>query len=626
MTHRSPLGAAAAALLLTLPSLHISAAPDDTESPAEPDLPRVEETLIVSSSLIERPEGLVGSSVTVIDREEIERRGKDTVLELLRSVPGLEVAQTGGPGKTTSVFIRGGNSNHTLVVIDGVRVNGNTTGAFDFANLTPDNLERIEVLRGPQGVLYGSEAVTGVISIRTRTGEGELQGYASGAVGSAEYSRFAAGVSGASSSGAVRYSVAASRVATDGVSAASEEAGNTEDDPWTNLAISGQLETPFWGDGTLSLAVRHTEGDTDIDGFTFGVGPSDDLNAEQERENTVATLRLEKKITEGWTQTLVVARSDDRLTGIDPDNPFGNFNIEGVNTTARTQADLTVHERGLLSIGYQVEKREAENVGSFDESLYLRSAFAETLWSLGERSSVSVGVRYDDHSVFGDETTYRVAASLGMARGFRFHGSLGTGFKAPTFNDLYFPGFGNLDLRPETSRGFDAGFEWRAAQDDWTIDLTYFDNEIEDLILFTFPAGFVNVAEAETSGFELSLAWQPSESFELRASHTLTETEDLATGLQLARRPENRTTLDVFFEPAPRLRATASLIAISDRIDSDGSEMDDYERVDLSVDYRLNERFRPFARIENLFDQDFAEIPGFTSPGATFVVGLNFSG
>ncbi len=597
-----------------------SAAAEAAETPDPQTV--IAEQIVVSANRVETAADKVGSSITVISREEIERRHQVSVLELLRTVPGLEVVQSGGPGKTTSVFIRGGNSAHTLVLVDGVRVNSNTSGEYSFSDLTTDNLERIEVLRGPQGGLYGSEAVTGVVSITTRRGDGPISAWAGGEVGSDNLTRWRAGASGGSETWDFSFAVA--DVSTDGISAASEEAGNTEEDPWENLTASGRFGIAFLEDGRVDLAVRYSDGDNAIDGFTFGVGPTDDLNARQQRETFTAGLTISKPLASWWNQTFYFGAGTDELQGEDPDDFFGNFEIVSETSEFLTQSELSLSENDILTVGYRVEKREAENVGSINESLYQRSFFAQNLWSWRGKHHLTVSVRNDDHSRFGDETTYRFTGSLLFGKATRLHGSWGTGFKAPTFNDLFFPGFGNLDLRPETSKGLDLGVEQSFLGGEVVVDLTWFDNEIEDLILFTFPAGFVNVAQATTEGFELSVRWEPSEELLLQASHTFTETEDRATGLQLARRPEHRSTLYSAFDMTSRLRGTASLIIVRDRIDSDGSEMDDYERVDLSLDYRATKSLRPYLRVENLFDQSYSEVLGFTSPGLTFAVGLDF--
>ena len=590
----------------------------EAADPSEPQA-TVDEEIVVSANRVETPARKVGSSITVISREEIERRHKTSVLELLRTVPGLEVAQSGGPGKVTSVFIRGGNSAHTLVLVDGVRVNSNTSGDFNFSDLTTDNLERIEVLRGPQGGLYGSEAVTGAISITTRRGVGPARAWAGGELGSDSLSRWRAGVTGGTD--IWDYSVAVAEVSTDGVSAASEAAGNTEDDPWRNLTASGRLGLTFLTNGRADLAVRYVDGDTDVDGFTFGVGPTDELDARNQREMLTTGLAISKPLASWWNQTFFIGVGRDELIGEDPS--FSDFEIVSETREFLTQSELSLSANDTLTIGYRLEERQADSVGSFEESLYQRSFFAQNLWSWQDRHHLTVSVRNDDYSDFGDETTYRFTGSLLFGAGTRLHGTWGTGFKAPTFNDLFFPGLGNPDLRPESSEGIDLGIEQTWSGGRLAVDLTWFDNEIEDLILFTFPAGFVNVGEAASEGFELSARWEPTKKLLLRASHTFTDSEDLATGLQLARRPQHRTTFYAAFEPLPRLRCTASLVVVRDRIDSDGSPMDDYERVDLSLDYRATKWLRPYLRLENLFDQDYSEIPGFTSPGLSAAVGLD---
>ena len=585
------------------------------EEPAE----TVDEEIVVSASLVELPKKRSGSTVTVLDREAIERANKTTVLELLRTVPGVEVAQSGGPGRLTSVFVRGGNSSHTLVLVDGVRANSNSTGAVDFADITTDNLERIEILRGPQGVLFGSEAVTGVVSIQTRRGAGPAKAWVRGALGSDDYYRLGAGVQGGDEN--FNYSFAASQLSTDGVSAASEAAGNTETDPWENLTLSGRLGSTFWGDGRAEVALRYTEGEASVDGFAFGIGPVDDLDALQDHRLFTGSLTLSKPVTERWTQKLVLSSTRDDLEGSDPTNFFSNFEILNRTTEVRTQADVKVSDQHTVSVGYRFEDREAESVGSFDESDTLRAFFAESLWSWGGRYDLSLGLRNDDHSVFGGETTWRLTLSALLSDSLRLHGSAGTGFRAPTFNDLYFPGFGNLDLVPETSEGFDLGVEGTFSEGDVVVDLTVFDTDFDDLILFTFPAGIVNVARANSRGVELTLSWRVSERVSIDASHTWNETEDLDSGLQLARRPEHRTTLSLAFRPVEKLSGSLSAFIGRDRIDSTGLPLDDYERVDLALEYRLNSYLRPFLRVENLFDSEYEEVAGYTVPGATVAVG-----
>jgi vitamin B12 transporter len=622
--------ALALAALLTVSTTPFSLAqePEETPAPAEiQDAPRhvLEEEIVVTATRSEEDPETVGSSVTVIGREEIERRHETSVLELLRTVPGLEVNQTGGPGTVGSVLLRGGGSEHTLVLIDGVRVNTTTTAAFDFGTLTADAVERIEVLRGPQSTLYGSEAMGGVVSIVTRRGEEglELTGELVGGSHGHREARVTAG------GGNRRWSgfVSLADLSTNGISAASERAGNTEDDGYDNTTLAGRLGLAVSDDGRLDLTVRRFDAETELDGFAFGVGPVDDLNFLQDRELTVASLAYEQAVSGRFRQRLSLGVADESLRGSDPDDLFNNFAIESTAAEATSLSDFAVTPDDVLTVGLSVERREASNVGAFDESSTLRSAFVQQRFRVRDRLHLAVGARHDDDSIAGGETTYRVAGAYVVpATGTRLHGSVGTGFRAPTFNERFFPGAGNPALSPETSRGVDFGIEHRFGNGRAVADLTAFDQRYDDLVVFDLTSfSFANVAEAASRGVESSLRLTATDRLELAASYTWNDTEDEATGLQLARRPEHRATALVIFEPTTRLRGTASLVAARERIDSDGLPLEDYERVDLSLDYRWGEHLRPYVRLDNLLDEDYEEIRGFTTPGRTVLVGVKAS-
>lgn len=591
-------------------------------SEAEPTA-LVQETVVVTANRIEAPRETVGSSVTVISAEEIALRKKTNVAELLRTVPGLEIVRGGGPGQVTSVFLRGGNSSHTLVLVDGVRLNTTTVGAFDFANLSTDGIERIEIVRGPQSTLYGSEAMAGVIQIFTKKGEGGFSVSGLVEVGEASHRRVRVGVQG----GGDRFDFAltVSDEESDGVSAASERAGNTEDDPFENVAATLRTGYEFAEDGRIDLVLRTFDSDVGNDGFDFFLGPVDDLDALQTREGIAGRLEVTKQIGERLRQSFRVGLSDEQLIGTDPTNFFSNFTIDSKSLEVSAQSDLTLSENDVLTLGLAWEDREGGSAGSFEESLEIASAFVQNAWNWQDRFHLTAGLRYDDHSEFGDETTYRLSASWQVAEASRLHGSYGTGFKAPTINDLFFPFFSNPDLQPETSEGFDVGFEQTWLDERLRVDLTWFDTEYEDLIVFDFITFLPqNLASATSSGVELTVDYKVGPRFQIAASHTVNDTEDLRTGEQLARRPKERSTLNLFFQPLERLSGTISFIIGRDRVDSDGSEMDDYERLDLSLEYRFSESWKPYLRVENLFDEDYEEVNGFTTPGILAVVGLGF--
>ena len=618
MTHLRIAVSAVAALA----ALTIHAQESETGGEAADEVKAtLEERIVVTANRLRESPRQVGSSVTVITAEEIELKRKSSVAEVLRSVPGIEVVRGGGPGQATSVFIRGGNSSHTLVLLDGVRVNGPTTGAFDFANLTADAIERIEVVRGPQSTLYGSEAVAGVISIFSKTGQEGFRFSGLAEAGQLGSSRVRAGVSGGDDR--FDYSLTVSEEQTDGVSSASERAGNREDDPYRSTTATARLRFAFSDDGEVDLSLRWFDAEVGNDGFDFLLGPVDDLDRIQTRDGVTASLSLRQQLGPRWRQSFLVGLNDEQLAGVDPSDAFSNFAVENRSLELTSQSDISLGENDVLTLGFSYDERQGGSVGSFDEQVDILSAFVQNAWSWNDRFHLTLGARHDDHSEFGGEITYRLSSSWSSSSGTRLHGTYGTGFKAPTLNDLFFPFFSNPDLQPETSASFDLGIEQSWGGDRWSLDVTYFDTTFEDLIAFSFVTFTPeNTARATSSGVEVTLEYRPGPRFQLAASHTVNDTEDSATGRQLARRPENRSTLDLYFRPLPRLSGSATLIVGSGRIDSDGSEMDDYQRLDLSLSYQLR-GFEPYLRVENLLDDRYEEINGFTTPGSLAVVGVS---
>lgn len=612
--------------IVAVPVAHAQA--EDTTSVSS--RPTLHDEIVVTPDRRERRRSQVGSSVTVITAEEIDRRESATVADLLRTVPGVEVARGGGPGQVTSVFVRGGSSSQTLVLIDGVRVNSSTTGAFDFADLPSDLIERIEIVRGPQSTLWGSEAVAGVVSITTRRGGDGFRVDLLAEAGQDDQRRLRAVVAGGDDR--LSYSVAVSDEETDGVSAASERRGNTEKDPALRTAVAASLGAALGESGRLDFHLRYTDAEVGVDGFDFLVGPVDDPDYLQSRESLSADLRYSGSFGR-VEQSVLVGVADDDLRGDDPTDLFNNFAITSRVTQIAAQTDVRLvgaseidDGEGIddtLTLGLRYEDRQGSSAGFFDESTEIVSIFVQNAWSWRDRVHLTLGARHDDHDVFGGETTWRGSFSARAGRSTRLHGSVGSGFKAPTLNDLFFPGFSNPNLSPETSTAFDGGVEHTSLGGRLLVDATYFSIDFDDLIAFDFTTFLPqNIASARSRGLEFSAEYQVSAGFKLVASQTWNETEDLGSGLALARRPEQRSVVQIFFRPARRLDGHVAWVSSRDRIDSDGSPMDDLERLDLTLHYRVSERLEPYLRIENLFDADDEVIPGFTTPGARGALGL----
>lgn len=644
MKHPSPAAVLAVLPFVVVPFATGQAAGQQEESPPEeapaaaaPDgapIGTVAEEIVVSASHVAVERERVGSSVTVIGRGEIERRRAVTVGELLATVPGVAVVRSGGRGGSTSVFLRGASSSHTLVLVDGVRVNSTGSGAFDWADLTTDGVERIEVLRGPQSAIYGSEALGGVVSIVSRRGAAGLDGSVAAEAGSRDWRRLAARVAGGGA--AWDWSVAASRTETDGISHARVSldpaaSGGRERDPWENATVAASLGRAWGDDGDVRLSVRWFDAMAGLDAFDFFAGLIDDPNFRQERRGVVGSLAVEKRLSPRWTQRFRVGVADEETRTLDPD-PQPDFHRSaffGTTADAEVAADLDLGGGHTLSAGYVFERRRGEQVAAFDARADLHAVYVEDRFAW-RGLSLALGARHDDHSAFGGETTFRGTASWrlgapGGAASTRLHASVGSGFKAPTFVDLHFPFFGNPDLLAETSESAELGVErsWRGGR--LVADLTGFAARYDDLITFdTRTLLAANLARAEVAGLEAALDWRPRDAWGLAAAYTLTDSEDQATGELLPRRPRHAASLRLDLAPAPRWTATATLVAVADRVDSDGRRLADTQRLDATVDYAWTPRLGAWLRAENLLDEDGEEVGAYAVPGTTVAVGARY--
>jgi vitamin B12 transporter len=522
-----------------------------------------------------------------------------------------------------SVFIRGGASSHTLVLVDGVRVNSTGSGAFDWADLTADGIERIEVVRGPQSALYGSEALAGVVSIVSRRGgAGRRAAAARGEAGGDGWRRLQGSAAGGA--GSWDWSAAASHQETDGVSRAAPARPGDEADRWENGSVAAVVGRSLGDDGRAQLSLRRIDATTGLDAFDFLLGPVDDPNFSQDRRALIASLQVEERVSPRWSQRLRLGFADEEVTTRDPD-PEPSFHASrfaGTTAEAELEGELELAPGHGLAVAYAWERRDGEQDAAFDARADLHSLVVEDRVEWRDRLALTAGLRYDEHSVFGGETTWRATAAW-RAGDLRLHGSWGTAFKAPTFVDLYYPFYGNPSLAPETSESADLGLEVTSAAGRLTADLTAFASRVEDLITFdttTFLAA--NIAEAEIAGLEASAAWEGGEGWGAHASYTLTDSEDGATGRLLPRRPRHRAVVAGDWSPARRLRVHAVLVAVRDRIDFDGARLSDYERLDAVLDRDLTPRIGAYLRVENLLDADLEEVAGYTSPGATAILGL----
>jgi len=585
----------------------------------------VMEEVVVTATRISTPEEEVGSSINVITAKEIEAKGYFTVHEALKGIPGLDVSTEGGQGQGGSVFMRGANSYHTLVLIDGVEMNDPTgiNRGFKFANLTVDNIERIEVLRGPQSVLYGADAMGGVINIITRKGKGKPAFYLGGEGGSYNTWR----EFGGGSMGNERFdlSLGVSHISSDGFSATDEDLeGNSEDDRWENTSASARMGLVLSENTDLDFVFRFHDGRTHLDNGGGANQDQEDYLVDERKIFLKGQARV--FVLDGlWEQTFSYGFGDhDRDYRNDP--WVGEYSYDGEKQEISWQHNLYLHETNTLTMGLEYEQEGMDDHTSIDRSVHTYSVFVQDQIKLMDRSFTTLGLRYDDHEEFGKEVTYRITqAFLIRDRGTKFKGSYGTGFRAPSLNELYYvnpwggPG-GNPDLNPEKSKGWDIGIE-QSFSDDVTVGITYFQNDFDDLI--EWDNGYDNVNKAQTRGVESFVEASPLKDLSLRLNYTYTDTED-DTGKRLLRRPLHKVGFNTFYRFLNRGTVNLDILYVGERDDSYWDTMaftardvaiDDYVVVNLAGSFDISERFHVFARIENLFDEDYYEAYGYGTAG-----------
>jgi len=622
-------------------------------SASEAELPE----MVVTATKTERSIREVGSSVTLITEEEIERRGKVEVSEILRGTPGLAISGSRAAGRRVDAYLRGANPSHTVVFVDGVPVNSTTSGAFDFTDLELLNIESIEVLRGPQSTLYGSTAIGGVISITTKKGEGPFHGDLSAEYGSFNTHREVFRASGGNDE--ADFSVGIANTMSDGINIAEgskheDLTGLTHPDRTTPAAYLGEDDAyeaqtgstrvgfNVLEDGRLDFTLRWIEALQE--GDDSPINPADlwasydflidDPTFEREQNSQTLSLVGSKPLTERWEPSLRFAFRLDEMETRSDRNPDVNEEADSQTFNAELQNDVTVTDSDQVTFGIEYESEQADIEGNYDKSTCAYGLYLQNQLTLLDALHLVAGVRYDDHSTAGDETTYRFTAAYLLDEfGTKLHGSVGTGFRTPTLNSLFYTsmmGQGNPDLKPEKSLGFDIGIEQRFFEDRIVADVTYFKNEVEDLIDWA-PVGGVwmpsNVGMAEIKGVESSVRAEVMDRLALRAAYTYMNTEDRDEDRPLRRRPRHTVAVGAALDPTDKLAVDLNATIVRSRIDTVGGarrDMDNFYRVDLTTSYEILDSLQAQLRIENLTDYDYEESMGYQSPGIGVYGGLTW--
>ena len=602
--------------LVALPA----AAQQATNAPVK--LPEV----VVTATRI--PQELEKSSIsaTIITQAEIAQQQLRSVADVLRTQAGLDVNQTGQPGGNTSVFLRGANGSQTLVLIDGVRVNRPFDNTFNFADLSTDNIERIEILRGPQSTIYGSEAGGGVINIVTKQGAGNPTGSVMLEGGSHQSWRTRESFSVKSG----MFSVAA-----DGSYLTTDNArSNSAYD-----ALNGSLRAGFKPSDTFSVQFLATylssAAGTPNDRFTSD--PNDSFKTDRQ----LYALTFAARPVEWWDAKLTVSYGHERnFFNEPPPNPpyFGGV-YQNLTRSDRGQVDLqntlTLAEGHKLLVGGAYDESAAHYTDTYTDyraTVINRAGFAQYEFAPHERFTATVGGRVDNHSTFGTKETGKLGARYTTpVTETILRANVGTSFRSPSINDLYYPGFGgNPKLRPETSVGWDVGAEQPLLEGKLKVGVTFFHNDFKNLIT-GFPP--VNINRATTLGLENSVTWNPVSAVTLRASYTWLTAQDSATGQRLDRRPEHSGNFLVNYAFLKKFNANSNVKIVGQRPDKNYYDANffpfaatpvtnsGYVKWDLGLAYEVCHNFSVHGRLDNLLNVQYEEVFGFPSLGRTFWLG-----
>ena len=590
--------------------------------------------VVVTATRTATPLSQIASSVTVITAEEIEAKQQTQILEVLRSVPGVNIIHSGSIGGQTSVRLRGTDNKHTLVLIDGIEFRDASTigGGADLANLSTDNVAQIEVVRGAQSVLYGSDAIGGVINIITKKGSKQPEGFASVEGGSYNTWREAAGFSVGSETTSSSFSI--SRTDSDGFSSYNEDDGFGEDDGYKNTNISFNVGINLTKKIELNLDLHLANSEYDFDtGYYdtfFNYTQADTDAVVDSQELTSRAEGVFHLLDRRWTLVLGAAVTDTNRTTT---GTYDNYEYDGEIEKVDLQNTFHLNQQHTIVVGMETEKEEYESSYGDSGDVRAKAIYLQEQLSLG-RLSAAVGVRYDSHEEFGSETTWRFAPTYTLNKlGTRLKGSVGTGFKAPSLFQLYYPYGGNKNLNPETSLGWDIGFEQPLLNNSVIVEVTWFHNDIDDYIDwfddgdfdFYDGDGYQNIKELKTSGIESVIEWYPAEILDISFAYTYTDTED-ENGARKARSPLHKGVLGFNLTPVDKLQIHTNVIYTSERDDGATNEtLKDYILVNLTTSYQINDNFKIFGRVDNLFDKDYEEVAGYGTAGLSGYAGIKLS-
>ena len=574
------------------------------------------ENITIRSTRIPAGAKDIGSSLYIISEDQIKARGFKDAIDAISSAPGVTSKQNGSFGGVGTIRIRGASSSQTLVLVDGVPVNdaSSPAGGYNFEYLNTSNIQSIEVLKGSQSTLWGSDAIGGVINIYTKQPESTSFG-ASAEIGSFGLKRGSADINFSGSNS--RFRVSTSKTSVDGISKADERDGNSEDDGFESesYSMSGSIDLESL---TLKGSLSYMESQVEYDSYGFVTGVQDG----DEKSNTdefIGSIAAFFDLFDGKLQNSIFISQSDINRDYYSNGSF-SFGAEGKRELIRYQGNIEVNDFNKIAFGLESEESQVDADESTIEGSFLLYEFRPN-----NKIIISTGIRNDDHEGFGSKTTRRISGTFKPTDNLIIRSSWGEGFKVPTiFQSTYFccgATIANSSIRPETSTSYDFGFELFFNEMNSNFSITYFDQDINDQINFSFGiGGYENIDKVNSKGFEVALDYQISKLMSLYLNYSYIDSVD-GNGSSLFYVAKDSGEAGLIYEPNNSY--SGSIIARYNGSESSSyGKIDSWIRFDVNGSYRLSGANELYFRIENLLDEEYQQIFGYGTPERSGFIGL----
>lgn len=576
------------------------------------------DVIVTTATRYEKPISDIGSSISVISAEDLELAQTTFLQDALSSVPGVAINQNGTFGGISSLRIRG--AKQVTILIDGVQVNdpSTTDGSANFANFDVNAIERIEVLRGPQSILFGSDAMGGVINVISKSG---VEGFGGSAfMEGGSFNTWNGGSNIYGGNDTLNYSLSARGITTDGISKADENDGNEESDAYRNISLHSKVSATLSEIFNTDFIARYSKTRNEFDSF----GPVDGDSIDHS------------------TDYLVASRSHLELL----DGKFSNsFSFEYSKSLRENEADMIKTEAGNgerlnidyfghykysdalgLSVGLQHEETKATSASP--QKFNIDSIVSEISFQGIENLTVTGGGRYDHHNSYGDTFSPRLTAAYYLDQsGTKVFANWAEGFKAPSvFQLTYICTFcglteANPDLKPEETTGWEIGVEQEIISEDIIIGATYFDQKVTNLVDFSFTAGYDNIDDARTKGVEIFIDAAISDEISISANYTYTDAINVLSGDALPRVPKNTAYGEIRWQVIEPLNLSLSVTYNDETTDPFSPNTDSWTRADIRATYKINEMFEVYGRIDNLFNVEYQQVFGYGTPDRSGYIG-----